>query len=132
MLALLSSLSTQAQAGVAVILNPQCSLEQISDKDLAQVFLSKTKYLPSGERARPVELTSTESKNNFYEKIAGKNEVELRKYWATMIFTGNGQPPKQLRSVEQVLQYVSTHQCAIAYVPKDAVDESIKVLRRID
>ncbi|EGV28558.1 ABC-type phosphate transport system, periplasmic component [Thiorhodococcus drewsii AZ1] len=120
-----------AQVELAVIVNSESRLDGISDAELSRIFLSKTKRLPTGEVAHPVELSSGPDKVGFYRKVSGKKDIELRKYWATMIFTGNGHPPKQFRSAEDLLHYVTANPGAIAYLPRDAVDDSVKVLRII-
>ncbi len=132
LLCLFTSAAANAYAEFAIIVNPQSKFNQISARDLARIFLAKTKRLPDGAQARPAELASAESKSRFYFKIAGKREIELRQYWATMIFTGNGQPPKQLHSIENVIQYVIKNPGAIAYVTQESLDDSVKVLELID
>jgi ABC-type phosphate transport system substrate-binding protein len=128
---LLLSFIAEAQSDLVVIVHPQTELNEISDRQLAMIFLSKTKYLPNGTRARPVEISSSATKNHFYSKIAGKQEVELRKYWATVIFSGKGQPPKQFNSVTSVLRYVESKPGAIAYIPRDSISPSVKVVKHI-
>lgn len=113
---------------LVVIVNPSSKITAIAPRELEQIFLSKIKYLPNGERAKPVEQSSAELKTHFYEKISGKSEIELRKYWATMLFSGNGQPPKQLRATTEILEYVKEHPGAIAYIDKNAVKDSVKIV----
>ncbi|MBT2971101.1 MAG: substrate-binding domain-containing protein [Candidatus Thiodiazotropha sp. (ex Ctena orbiculata)] len=128
---LLMCFVVEAHSELVVIVHPQTNLDEISDRQLAMIFLSKTKYLPNGTRARPVEISSMTTKNHFYSRVAGKQEVELRKYWATVIFSGKGQPPKQFKSAASVLRYVASKPGAIAYIPRDSISPSVKVVKTI-
>jgi ABC-type phosphate transport system substrate-binding protein len=128
LITMIFAFSSALSAELVVIVHPSSKLENISTKELEKIFLSKTQFLPSGERARPAELNSLELKTRFYEKVADKSEIELRKYWATTLFTGNGQPPKQFRASADILGYVKEHPGAIAYIDKNTVKDSVKVV----
>lgn len=112
----------------AIIVNAQTNIDHITKQELERIFLSKTRRLPDGKRAKPVEVAAAALKSSFYEAVAHKSGVELRSYWATLIFTGMGMPPKQMRSHQQVVEYVKLTPGAIAYVEKSKLDASVKVI----
>jgi len=120
--------AVQAKAELAVIVHPESEIEQLSNHQLANIFLVKTKRFPNGQRVRPAELSSPQAKAYFYHKVVGKTEVELRKYWATIVFSGLGRPPKQFHSIDSIIQYVRSKPGAIAYIPKGSATPSVKVL----
>lgn len=132
LLGLIISAQATASAELAVIAHPQSELEQISRHDLSRIFLAKTRRLPNGQRAHPAEWQSTELKQAFYRRVADKHEVELRQYWATMIFSGNGRPPKQLGSIDEVIAYVRDTRGAIAYIPRQSVSAAVRILELVD
>jgi ABC-type phosphate transport system substrate-binding protein len=112
----------------SIIVNPASSIDNITVNELKAIFLSKLKTLPDGTRAKPVEIAITNFKAEFYNSIAHKSEVELRSYWATLIFTGTGRPPKQMNSYEQLIKYVSSTPGAIAYIANIKTNKSVKVI----
>lgn len=116
------------QCEFVVIVHPKSTIDKITEEQLENIFLAKTRRLPDGSRARPVELGETDLKSAFYQIVADKSEVELRSYWATMLFTGSREPPKQFRTIDQLISYVISNPGAIAYVCKEAADETVKVL----
>jgi len=117
-----------ALADFAIIANPNISINNISKSELEKIFLSKTRNFADGTRAKPVEIAKTGLKSMFYNLIANKSEVELRSYWATLIFTGTGKPPKQMKNEDQVIKYVSQTPGAISYIEKREPDESVKII----
>lgn len=101
----------------AVIVSKNTEITSISKKDISNIFLSKTKKLPNGERAIPIGLQTKEEEKSFYLKLSGKTPIQLRKYWATMIFTGKGQAPKKIQNIEKIISFVQKNKNAIAYLP---------------
>ncbi len=118
-----------ASSEISVIVSKKAQISTISTNDISKIFLSKTKRLPNGEIAQTVELDDENVKSEFYQQISKKNQKQLRAYWATMIFTGKGQPPKSINSIEELYRYLEQNQNAISYVDSSFVDSTkIKVL----
>jgi len=121
-----------ANSSLAVIVSKDSDIESISKKDISKIFLSKTKNLPNGEIAITVELNDNKYKEIFYEQISGKSLKRLKKYWATMIFTGKGQPPKKMSNTAELIEFVKNNTNAIAYIPmKDALSSDIRMIMEL-
>jgi len=117
---------------LSVIVSKESSLFTLSLNTLSKLFLSKTKSLPNGNQAVTLELDNKEYQSLFYQKVTHKNERQLKKYWTTMIFTGRGTPPKQMKTISDVVRYVKENTNAIAYIPSsDIIDDKIIVLMEI-
>lgn len=116
------------QCEFVIIVSPQTHVDKITQKELENIFLAKTRRLPDGTRAHPVELGATDLKTSFYRIVADKSEVELRSYWATMLFTGTGEPPRQFRAIDTLIDYVISHPGAIAYICKEAAKDKVKIV----
>lgn len=114
-----------------VIVSKNSSINNITNKELSKIFLAKTKRLPNDERALIVEGTNKELQLKFYKEITNKNEKQLKKYWAKMIFTGRGQPPKKMDSIEELIEFVNTNKNAISYIPSSFVNDDVKVILEI-
>lgn len=106
-----------ANSHFSIIVSKQSNIQQMSNKDVSRVFLSKTKELPNGQKAITIEPNEKEYQELFYEKICGKTQKQIKRYWATVLFSGKGQPPKKMKKVEEIIEFVKNNNNAIAYVP---------------
>jgi len=126
---LLYFLVQTASAGVAVIGNPDLGVNSITAEQAANIFLGKMKRLPDGSPVTVIEHKDGDSvKEEFYDKIVGKTPSQLKAYWAKLVFTGEGVPPKEYGGDKAVLEHVSKTPGAIGYVSDGSVDKSVKVL----
>jgi ABC-type phosphate transport system substrate-binding protein len=117
-----------ASAGVAVIGNPDLGVDSISAAQAADIFLGKTTKL-AGTQLTVIEHKDGDSvKEEFYNKVVGKTPSQLKAYWAKLVFTGEGVPPKEYGGDQAVMQHVSGTPGAIGYVSDKSVDKSVKVL----
>lgn len=122
-----------ANDSFVVIVSKDSTLKEITKQELSKIFLAKTKQLPNGERAITVELGESYFKEYFYNKICGKSLKQLKRYWATMIFTGRGHPPKKMKNTQETIEFVKNSPNAISYLPKDEVREKgIKVVLELE
>lgn len=116
---------------LAVIVSKDSNINSISKKELSKIFLAKTKRLPSGEKSIVVENINKEYQSKFYKSICNKNEKQLKKYWAKMIFTGRAQPPKKIKSISELIVFVKSNKNAISYIPIEHINKDIKMIMEI-
>lgn len=112
-----------AQAEVAVIVNSSNS-QSLDNAKITNIFLGKDKSL------KAIDLNDA-TKTEFYEKLAGKNEAQMKSYWSGLVFTGKGTPPKGVDTPQAVIDYIKANADGIGYVPAGSVDPSVKVLKTI-
>lgn len=118
-----------ATAAAVVIGNPGISIDSLSSAQVSQVFLGKMGTLPDGTKVVIIDHQDGESiKDQFYEKVVGKSPSQLKAYWAKIIFTGEGVPPKAYPGDKAVKDQVSATPGAIGYVDSGSVDKTVKVL----
>lgn len=121
-----------ANSSLAIIVSKDSDIQKISKKDISKIFLSKTKNLPNGQKAITVELNDNKYKKIFYKQVSGKSLKRLKKYWATMIFTGKGQPPKKMSNSAELIEFVKNNVNAIAYLPmRDALSSDIRMIMEL-
>ena len=126
---LLFFVAQAVSAGVAVIGNPDLSVSSITAAQASDIFLGKMSKLPDGTSITVVEHKDGDPvKEEFYDKVVGKTSSQLKAYWAKLVFTGEGVPPKEYAGDQAVLQRVSSTPGAIGYVSDKSVDKSVKVL----
>lgn len=121
-----------ANSNLAIIVSKNSTIKTITKKDISNIFLAKTKKLPNGQKAITVELGTNNYKEQFYKQISGKSLKRLKKYWATLIFTGKGQPPKKMKNTQKIIEFVKTNENAISYIPiKEALSVDIKIIMEL-
>lgn len=112
-----------AWAATAVIVSPKSPLSHLAAEQAAQIFLGKSAQLT------PVDLAdSSATRNEFYQKVAGKNQDQMKAIWSKIVFTGRGFPPKEYNSYAEVKRVVAADAGAIGYIDKAAVDDTVKVI----
>ncbi|NOY63240.1 MAG: phosphate ABC transporter substrate-binding protein [Gammaproteobacteria bacterium] len=118
----------QAVADVAVVANKGIGVDSISAKEAKKVWLGKTKSL-GGTSVKPADLPKgNASRDHFYSHVVKKSEKKLKAYWAKIVFSGKGSPPKPLGSDAEVVSWVASTPGAVGYVDSTAADDSVKVL----
>jgi ABC-type phosphate transport system substrate-binding protein len=116
-----------AQAEVVVIVNPKSAAAAMTAEQVADVYLGKDTSLT------PLDLpNSSGTRGEFYKKVAGKDEAQIKAIWARLVFTGKTQPPKEAASSADVVKQVAAGEKAIGYVEKSAVDGSVKTVLTVN
>tara|TARA_R110000851_G_scaffold333529_1_gene514794 strand:+ start:1870 stop:2343 length:474 start_codon:yes stop_codon:yes gene_type:complete len=69
----------------------------------------KAVNLPPGNRLR----------TDFNTKVVGLTESRVQVYWAQMKFTGRSQPPIELSSIQEVIEYLQQVENSVGYLPAD-------------
>lgn len=125
---LLFSLCGISFAEVAVVVNPGNS-NTLSQEDIQNIYLIKTKVFPNGKPAIPIDQTEgADIRVEFVSKVLDKNEQQLKSYWSRLIFTGRAAPPKILSSDAEVKELVNRNVDAIGFINTGSVDDSVKVV----
>src|SRR3569832_2772831 len=126
---LASGLVRPASAGAVVIGHPSLSVSQLNAQQVSELFLGRASKLPDGSAVTIVDHQDGEPiKEDFYKNVVGKSPRQLKSYWAKIVFTGEGAPPKTLSGGQALKHTVATTPGAIGYVDDKVVDGSIKVL----
>jgi ABC-type phosphate transport system substrate-binding protein len=127
--AVLSVSAMQASAEVVVVVSAKSPVSALSESQVADIFLGRTSYFPSGEEAVPLDLTEdTSARAEFYRECTGKSPSQLRAYWSKLIFTGRAQPPRELADASAIKRYLQSRPSAIGYIDRKDVDANVKVV----
>ncbi|QJR10619.1 hypothetical protein DSM104443_01683 [Usitatibacter rugosus] len=116
-----------AQAEFVVIVNPKNPAASMSADQVSQLFLGRSTSFPGGGTAAPVDQKEGSAlRDEFYTKVADKNPGQVKAFWAKQMFSGKGQPPKELGSSADVKKAVAADPNAIGYIEKGALDGTVK------
>jgi ABC-type phosphate transport system substrate-binding protein len=113
-----------ANAEVAVIVSAKSTATTMTPDEIANIYLGKSTAMKPVDNATPV-------RSQFYTKVAGKDEAQVKAIWSKLVFTGKATPPKEMASSADVVKAVAADPNAIGYVDKAAVDASVKVVYEV-
>jgi len=122
-------MSAAAFSQVVVVVSAKSSATSLTAEQASDIFLGKVATLPGAGTAVPVDQADgSAAREAFYQKATGKNAAQVKAYWSKQIFTGKGQPPKEVGDNAGVKAAVAGNPNAIGYIDKSAVDGSVKAL----
>ncbi|MYM37835.1 phosphate ABC transporter substrate-binding protein [Duganella qianjiadongensis] len=126
---LLADGSAAAAAEMVVIVSARSSVVALTSEQVADIFLARTARLPGGEEVQALDLPLGHAlRDEFYNRVAGKSPALMKAYWTRMVFTGRGQPPRELSSMPAIRKLVADNPAMIAYLERSALDASVKAV----
>ncbi|WP_101757010.1 phosphate ABC transporter substrate-binding protein [Oceanicoccus sp. KOV_DT_Chl] len=125
-------LSSQLFAGVNVVVHRDANIDAITPAQAANIFLGKTKNLPTGQLVIPIDQARTSTvRIEFYDKLINKNQNQLNAYWARQVFTGKSQPPNQVNDDDEIKLLIGNNPSMIGYMDSSNEDPMVKVILHI-
>lgn len=124
-LALSSSLT---QADMVVIVSIKNPVSALRIDQVEQLFLGKFNAFPDGSQAIALDLPKGLTRDTFYQRIAGRNNSQMKAYWSKIVFSGSGQPPKEATSAQDMVNQVAKSANLIGYVDKANINTSVKIV----
>jgi ABC-type phosphate transport system substrate-binding protein len=123
----LVAMTLPAHAELVVIVNPKNPAANLTADQVAQVFLGRSNSFPAGGAATPVDQKEGAAvRDEFYTKVVDKSSGQVKAFWAKQMFSGKGQPPRELATSAEVKRAVAADPSAIGYIEKSAVDSTVK------
>ena len=120
---LVAAVLQQAHAEIVVIVSAKSTAATMTAAEVSQIYLGKSTSM------KPIDMSDKSPvRGQFYSKVAGKDEAQVKAIWSKLVFTGKATPPKELPSSADVVKAVAADPRAIGYVEKSAVDSSVKVI----
>lgn len=120
-------LAWPVQCDVVVVVSARSPVTALSMDQVADIFLGNTGSFPDGSQAIPVDQPDgAPSRTEFYMKATGKSPQLLKAHWSKLVFTGKGEPPREVRDVDTLKKMIADNPRYIGYIDKSAVDASVK------
>jgi ABC-type phosphate transport system substrate-binding protein len=114
-----------AQADTVVIVSAKSTATTMTPEEISDIYLGKATTM------KPVDSSDAPVRTQFYSKVAGKDDAQVKAIWARLVFTGKATPPKVLASSADVVKAVAADPNAIGYVEKSAADGTVKVVYEV-
>lgn len=117
-----------AQAGdLVAIVSARSAVENLGPDQVAAIFLGQSARFPDGTVATAVDQPiGSPQRDGFYLRATGKTPALLKAWWSKMIFTGRGQPPRELPGNAAVRQAVAADPGLIGYIDREALDPTVR------
>jgi ABC-type phosphate transport system substrate-binding protein len=115
-----------ARADVVVIVSTRSTANTMTAEEISQIYLGKSaamKPIDNGDKSLV--------RSQFYTKVAGKDEAQVKAIWSKLVFTGKATPPQELPTSADVVKAVAADSNAIGYVDRSAIDLSVKVIYEV-
>jgi hypothetical protein len=122
---------TEEHPGIAVIVHPSRSVA-LSPELLGQIYLRRKRFWDDGTPIVPLNLpVGTSLRTAFAAVVLRQSDARLADYWNRQYFHGIV-PPATLASTEAVRRYVAADPNALGYLPTAEVDDSVRVILRLE
>ncbi|MYM93250.1 phosphate ABC transporter substrate-binding protein [Duganella vulcania] len=116
-------------AELVVIVSARNPVSALRPEQVADIFLAQTGRFPGGDEATALDLpVGSPLRDEFYTKVAAKSPALMKAYWTKMVFTGRGQPPRELDNSVAVREMVAENPSMIGYIDRAALDPSVKAV----
>jgi ABC-type phosphate transport system substrate-binding protein len=132
LLVLFLFVSSEAYAtDLAIVVNPENPVEELSLKDLGRIFRLEKQYWEGSSRIYLVLRESGSAEKGIaLRKIYGMSDEGLKKVWLDKVYREEIPSfPKVLNSNETVIRFVSQLPNAIGFIDASRLDRRVKVLR---
>jgi ABC-type phosphate transport system substrate-binding protein len=100
----------------------------VTEKDLQEMFLGKRVQWKDNTAIHPVTIKDQERHSAFLKQYVNKSFAKWNAHWKRMVFTGNGTPPKQFATQQELLEYVANTAGAIGYVDAETPVEHVTII----
>lgn len=117
-----------AHAGdLVVIVSARSSVDALRPDQVAAIFLGQSARFPGGALATALDQPiGSNERNQFYLRVTGKTPALLKAHWSKLVFTGRGQPPRELQDSAAVRRAVADDPGLIGYIDREALDPSVR------
>lgn len=127
--ALLGAPGMAMAAELVVIVSARSPVTALRAEQVADIFLAETGTFPDGRVACAVDLrVGSPLRDAFYAKVANRSPALMKAYWTKMIFTGRGQPPRELPNSAAVRKLVAENPGMIGYIERSVLDASVRAV----
>lgn len=124
----LSTAGTAAAEVIAVVA-ANSRVTSLTKSQVINIFLAKSNRFPDGSLAIPIDQKEGSSeRNKFYANYANMSAAQIKSHWSKIIFTGRGQPPKEVANGPEMKKWIASNPNTIGYLEQDLVDNSLRVL----
>ena len=118
-----------ARADVVAVVSSKSQITALSKNQVLDIFLGKRTRFPDGSSVIPIDQAEgSAARDEFYTRLADMSPAQVKAFWARIIFTGRGQPPKSVATGLEAKRLLIADPNTIAYIDQSLVDSSVRVV----
>lgn len=119
-----------AQADVYVVVPATSSVKAMSQKEVVDLYMGRTRAFPGGDFALPFDLPRDHpGRATFYQALTGMGPAQVNSYWSRLMFSGQTMPPQPLPSESAMADLVRRNPSAVGYLLQEpAADKGLRVV----
>jgi len=123
------ALAASAKADLYVIVNAVNPVKTLSQKEVVDIFMGRTRAFAGGEFAQALDLPrDSAARAAFYLALTGMSPAQVNSYWSRLMFSGRTMPPQQLSGEPAMQEQVRRTPGAIGYLSADPSDKNLHVV----
>jgi hypothetical protein len=116
--ALACTFAPAAKADFYVVVGERNPVAALSQQQVLQLFMGRTRSFPDGRPAATCEIASDTQRASFYHLLSGMSLPQVTSYWARLMFSGRNLPPQRLDSEAELVERVQNDPNAIGWLPQ--------------
>lgn len=134
---LLPPVGLSQESQFTLVVSPENDVSSLSRKDVARMFLKRTRSWPDGSAVIPVDQSSRATVRVVFTKDVLEAEglekmSAVESFWQKQIFSGRGSPPPIKGSDDEVVAFVAKTPGAIGYVSEGTELGTVKIVQVAD
>ena len=120
-------MANAAGSELVVIVSARSTATVLRNDQVAAIFLGQTAQLPDGAYVAAIDQpVGSNTRDEFYARVASKSPALLKAYWSKLLFTGRGQPPREVDGNTAVRKLVAETPGLIGYIERSALDATVR------
>ena len=126
----LAVFALSARADVFVVVPTSSSVHTMSQKELVDLYMGRSRAFPDGTFALPFDLPRDHpGRAEFYRALTGMDMAQINSYWSRLMFSGQTLPPQPLPGEQAMLDLVRRNPSAVGYALQEpAADRGLRVV----
>ena len=126
----LSAFALPARADVFVVVPLSSTVKAMSQKELVDLYMGRSRAFPDGTFALPFDLPRDHpGRAAFYQALTGMGPAQINSYWSRLMFSGQTMPPQPLPGEAEMADLVRRNPSAIGYLSQEpAPDRGLRVV----
>lgn len=121
--------TANASAELVVVVSSRSPVAAMSADQVAAIFLGQSGRFPDGAPAVAIDQQlGSNQRDGFYRQVTGKTPALLKAHWSKLVFTGRGQPPREMPGDAAVRRLVADNPSLIGYIDRAALDASVRAI----
>jgi ABC-type phosphate transport system substrate-binding protein len=125
--ALCGCMPAAAASELVVIVSARSTAPVLRNDQVAAIFLGQSAQFPDGVYVSAIDQpVGSSTRDEFYARVASKSPALLKAYWSKLLFTGRGQPPREVDGNAAVKKLVAETPGLIGYIERSALDATVR------